>query len=118
MAKNLSQFSIHICGSLLYTIRPIHEAINLFNENQFARVEADLTKQRVAKKLAKFGHVSPRELLCEVLPEKASPSPIEDDTGEIEPLPENLRGTKKEADRLCICQGIFIQATPAGMHGV
>jgi len=97
MARNLSQFSMHICGSLLYTIRPIQEAINLFNENQFARVEADLTKQHVVKKLVKFGHVSPRELLCEVLPEEASPSPIEDDTGKIEPLPENLRGTKEEA---------------------
>ena len=47
---------MHICGSLLYTIRPIQEAINLFNENQFARVEADLTKQHVVKKLVKFGH--------------------------------------------------------------
>ena len=41
-------------GNLLYTIRPIQEAIDLFNERQMIRAEAEMMKQRAAKKLAEY----------------------------------------------------------------
>ena len=47
-------------GSLLYTIRPIQEALDLFYERQMARTDEDVAKQRVAAKLAKFAPVSRR----------------------------------------------------------
>ncbi|WP_312942629.1 hypothetical protein [Oscillibacter sp.] len=48
MAKSLSQFSMHICGSLLYTIRPIQEALDLFYARLIARMDEDVAKQRAA----------------------------------------------------------------------
>ena len=41
-------------GNLLYTIRPIQEAIDIFNERQMIRAEAEMMKQRAAKKLAEY----------------------------------------------------------------
>ncbi len=38
-------------GSLLYTIRPIQEAVDLYNEQQMAQLELDAAKARAAKKL-------------------------------------------------------------------
>ena len=38
-------------GSLLYTIRPIQEAVDLYNEKQMAQLELDAARVRVAKKL-------------------------------------------------------------------
>ncbi len=105
-------------GSLLYTIRPIQEALDLFYARQMARVDEEAEKQRVTAKLAKLGHVSPCEPLCGALESAASPSPTEDGLSGIEAVSDEVRRTKERADRLCICQGIFIQATPAGMHGV
>lgn len=105
-------------GSLLYTIRPIQEALDLFFARQMARADGDVTKQRVEAKLAKLAPVSLSEPLCGALESAASPSPTKDNSGGIEAVSDEERRTKEKADRLCICQGIFIQATPAGMHGV
>ena len=38
-------------GSLIYTIRPIQEAVDLYNEQQMAQLELDAAKARAAKKL-------------------------------------------------------------------
>ena len=38
-------------STLLYTIRPIQEAVNLYNEQQMAQLELDAAKARAAKKL-------------------------------------------------------------------
>ena len=48
-------------GSLLYTIRPIQEALEIFYARQMARVDEEAEKQRVAAKLAKLGHAGCRE---------------------------------------------------------
>lgn len=49
-------------GSLLYHLRPIQEAIDKFNDKQFARMDEELARQRAAAKLAP---VSPCVALCE-----------------------------------------------------
>ena len=38
-------------GTLLYTIRPIQEAVDLYNEQQMAQLELDVARARAAKKL-------------------------------------------------------------------
>ena len=61
-------------GSLLYTIRPIQEALDLFYVRQMARVDEEVAKQRVEAKLTKLTPVSPSEPLCGTF-ESATPSP-------------------------------------------
>ena len=84
-------------GSLLYTIRPIQEALDLFYARQMARADEEAEKQRVAAKLAKLGHVSPSEPLCGALESAASPSPTEDNSGGIEAVSDEEPGTKEKA---------------------
>lgn len=84
-------------GSLHYTIRPIEEAINLFSENQFARLEADLAKQHTAKKLEKLAYVGPCKPLCRPLESAASPSPTDGVLDEIEPASSEDTRTKEKA---------------------
>lgn len=81
-------------GSLLYTIRPIQEALDQFYERQMAQMETAAAKQLATAKLAA---VSPRGPLCGALEGEASTSPSEDKTGEIGPLWNEVRGTKGEA---------------------
>lgn len=54
-------------GSLLYTIRPIQEALDLFYERQIARTELAEQRQRAAERLAMSAPVSPCEPLCRAL---------------------------------------------------
>ena len=84
-------------GSLLYTIRPIQEVLDLFYARQMARADEEAEKQRVAAKLAKLGHVSPSEPLCGALESAASPSPTEDNSGGIEAVSDEEPGTKEKA---------------------
>ncbi len=44
-------------GSLLYTIRPIQEALDLFYVRQMVRAEEEAAKQRAAEKLAHVSHL-------------------------------------------------------------
>jgi len=84
-------------GSLLYTIRPIQESLDLFYARQMARVDEDVAKQRVEEKLAKLAPVSPSEPLCGALESAASPSPTEDNSGGIEAVSDEERRTIGEA---------------------
>jgi hypothetical protein len=61
-------------GSLLYTIRPIQEALDLFYARQMARVDEGVAKQRAAEKLAKLA-LRPLCALCGPLESVASPIP-------------------------------------------
>ena len=54
-------------GSLLYTICPIQEALDLFYERQMARVELAAQRRRAADKQAKPAPVGPCEPLCGAL---------------------------------------------------
>lgn len=80
-------------GSLLYTIRPIQEALEQFYERQMEQAERAAEKQRVADRLAKSGRVGLCEPLCGALEGEASTYPSEDKTSEFEPLSEEVRGT-------------------------
>ena len=84
-------------GSLLYTMRPIQEALDLFYARQMVRVDEDVTKQRVEEKLEKPAPVSPSEPLCGALESAASPSrPTEDNSGGIEAVSDEERRTKEK----------------------
>lgn len=84
-------------GNLLYTIRPIQEALDLFYARQMARADKEVAKQRMAERLAKLAPVSPCEPLCGALENAASPSPTEDGLDGIEAVSDEERGTIGEA---------------------
>lgn len=84
-------------GSLLYTIRPIQEALDLFYARQMARVDEDVAKQRTTEKLAKLAPVVPCAPLCGPLESAASPSPTEDGLSGIETVSDEERRTKEKA---------------------
>ena len=84
-------------GSLLYTIRPIQEALDLFYARQMSRVDENVARQRAAARLAKLARVAPCEPLCEALESSASPGPTEDNLGGIEAVSSKEQGTIREA---------------------
>lgn len=73
-------------GSLLYTIRPIQGAVEMFYARQLHKLEEDADRQRIAKKLTKLEHRSPCEPLCAPLAEESSPSPTQGEESKIEPI--------------------------------
>ena len=84
-------------GSLLYTIRPIQKALDLFYERQMAQAELAKQRQCAAERLAPFTPVGPCEPLCGALEGEASPCPSEDKTDGIGPLLDEMRRTKEKA---------------------
>ena len=84
-------------GNLLYTIRPIQAAIELFYERQFQQLEEDTARQRAAERLAELASESPRNALCATFGEEASPSTNLGLEAPIGPLSEVLAGTKEKA---------------------
>ena len=84
-------------GSLLYTIRPIQEALDLFYERQMAQAELSAQRQRAAQRLAQFAPVAPCEPLCGALEGEASPRPNAGKMDEIEPFWDEVRRTKEKA---------------------
>ena len=62
-------------GSLLYTIRPIQAAVEMFYVRQLRKVEEDAEKQRIAERLEKLSHRSPCKPLCAPLDKESSPAP-------------------------------------------
>ena len=81
-------------GSLLYTIRPIQEALNLFYERQMAQAEMAAMKQRTAAKLAAVG---PCEPLCATLEQSEGNCPTQGVDGEFEAPLDEERRTKGKA---------------------
>lgn len=84
-------------GSLLYTIRPIQEALDLFYERQIAQAELAAQRRRAADKQAKSTPVGPCEPLCGALEQAEGNDPARGVEAEIEPLSEDLRRTKGKA---------------------
>lgn len=78
-------------GSLLYTIRPIQEALNQFYERQMTQAEMATAKQRVATKLAA---VRPCEPLCGALEQAEGNCPTQGVGSEFEALLDEGRRTK------------------------
>ena len=79
-------------GSLLYTIRPIQEALDQFYERQMEKAELEVAKQRVAKRIAR---VSPCEPLCGAVEKETSTCPTEGETDEVGPRWDEVRRTEK-----------------------
>lgn len=84
-------------GSLLYTIRPIQEALDLFYERQMAQAELVAQHQRATERLAKLAPVGPCETLCGALEQAEGNDTARGVEAEIEPLSEDLRRTKGKA---------------------
>lgn len=84
-------------GSLLYTIRPIQEALDLFYERQMARVDEEAAKHRAAARLAKIAPAAPCAPPCATLENEASPCPSEAGLDEIEPFSDESTRTKEKA---------------------
>ncbi len=95
-------------GSLLYTIRPIQEALDLFYARQMARMDEDVAKQRAVAKLAKIAPVAPCEPLCAALEPGTGTDPAEANSGGIEAVRTRNRGQKKKQDK-----ALASQAPPA-----
>lgn len=60
-------------GNLLYTIRPIQAAVELFYERQFRQLEEDAARQRAMARLAELARESPQNALCAPFGAEASP---------------------------------------------
>lgn len=84
-------------GSLLYTIRPIQEALDLFYERQMAQAELAAQRQRAADKVAKLAPVGPCEPLCAALAQAEGNEPTQGVDGEFEALLDEERRTKGKA---------------------
>lgn len=84
-------------GNLLYTIRPIQTAIELFYERQFQQLEEDTARQRAAERLAELVRESPQTALCAPFGAEASPSTNPGLEAQFGPLSEELSGTKEKA---------------------
>lgn len=73
-------------GSLLYTIRPIQGAVEIFYARQLHKLEEDADRQRITKQLENLEHRSPCEPLCAPLEGEASPCPTQGKESKIEPI--------------------------------
>ena len=86
-------------GNLLYTIRPIQAAIELFYERQFQQLEEDTARQRAAERLAELAHESPQNALCAPFGAEGSPSADPELEAQFGPLRRKSRGRKKKQDK-------------------
>ena len=86
-------------GNLLYTIRPIQAAIELFYERQFQQLEEDAARQRAAERLAELARESPQNALCPPFGEEASPVPIQGWRPNLARFRRYFRGRKKKQDK-------------------
>ena len=92
-------------GNLLYTIRPIQAAMELFYERQFRKLDEDAARQRAAERLAESARRSHQNALCAPLGEPAgvdTPSGVEGGFGPLsgafpELAPESLPGVEEKA---------------------
>ena len=84
-------------GNLIYTIRPIQAAVELFYERHFQQLEEDAARQRAAERLAELARESPQNALCAPFGAEASPSAAPGVEAQFGPLSETLPGTKEKA---------------------
>ena len=84
-------------GNLLYTIRPVHGAVEAFYERQLRQVEEDTARYRAAQLLEKSGTQSRQNALCAPFQEEPSPSPAQEIEGKFDPFSEEFARTKGKA---------------------
>lgn len=79
-------------GNLLYTIRPIQYAIDLYYERQLRQLDEEFARRQAAEQLEKFAAHSRQNALCAPFREDASPSPTKGLEGGFAPLSEEFAG--------------------------
>ena len=84
-------------GNLLYTIRPIQAAVELFYERQFQQLKEDATRQRAVERLAESARESPQNALCAPFGAEASLSAGPRLEAKSGPLSEEISRTKEKA---------------------
>ena len=84
-------------GNLLYTIRPIQAAVELFYERQFQQLEEDTARQRAAERLAELARESPQNALWAPFGAEASHSAGPGLEARFGPLSEEISRTKEKA---------------------
>lgn len=84
-------------GSLLYTIRPIQEALDLFYERQMVQTELAAQRQRNVQRLEKLAPVSPCEPLCGDLAPSEGKDTTQGIDSKFDPLLDEVPGTKGKA---------------------
>ena len=104
-------------GNLLYTIRPIQAAIELFYERQFQQLEEDAARQRAAERPAELAHESPQAALCAPFGEEASPVPIWSWRPNLARFRRKSRGRKKKQDKRRGSQAPPVGSTSARSAG-
>lgn len=80
-------------GSLLYTIRPIQEAVDYFHERQMETLDESIARQKVQAKLSQA--CGPQKPLCAGFSRTASPSPAAPEVAEFRPFSSELSKTKE-----------------------
>ena len=58
-------------GCLLYTIRPIQDAIEYYTQQQFVRLDAERAAQQARQRMEDYNRRHPQEPLCAALAEEA-----------------------------------------------
>lgn len=84
-------------GNLLYTIRPIQYAIDLYYERQLRQMDEELAHRQAVERFEKFAAHSRQNAPCATFREEASPSPTKGLEGGFAPLLEGVTGTKEKA---------------------
>lgn len=86
-------------GNLLYTIRPIQAAIELFYERQFQQLEEDTARQRAAERLAELAMKAPRTPCVRLLERKRVPVPTRRWRPHLARFRRQSQGRKKKQDK-------------------
>ena len=84
-------------GNLIYTIRPIQAAVELFYERHFQQLEEDAARQRAAERLAELARESPQTAVCAPLGADARPCADPEVAAPLGPLSEAIPRTKEKA---------------------
>lgn len=79
-------------GTLLYTIRPIQYAIDLYYERQLRQMDEELARQQAVEHFEKFAAQSRQNAPCASFREDASPSPTQGLEGGFASISEEFAG--------------------------
>lgn len=84
-------------GSLLYTIRPIQQAVDCFHERQMKQLEMEAARRQTAERTVEYNRKHPQKPLCAAFVDETSPSPTTLETGKFEAVSAGARRTKEKA---------------------
>lgn len=79
-------------GNLLYTIRPIQYAIDLYYERQLRQMDEEFARQQATESFEKFAAQSSQNAPCAPFQTEASSSPTKGLDGGFAPFSEGFAG--------------------------